>query len=900
MNSSETWVHRGFDAFSKGSFEDGGTNLYVNAKGVIETIHRTDVNNDGYVDIVLPNAQGYVERGPTWIYKPGPGEGKDWERRELPNDSGTMSRIVDLDGDGHPDLVVVNSRNGVTAELLSYIYWGGPEGLTGERTDLPTVGAYDVAVFDVNRDGRPDLVFPSAWVDHHNPGRPRLLHVYLQRPGRRFEDASERYGLIGVGARSVAAADLNGDGLSDLVVANFRREFETEIDSYVYWGTEEGFNTEAPLLLPTNAAVQVFLADLNNDGRKEIVFCGANRVHIYWNDRGRFSVKDRLTIETEGLTGEFHFGTIFAAAADVDGDGRNELIVATVHGVQIHSSTDLEKVQRFLPLKYACWVHAADLDGDGLPELIVSKKEDGESFNTDSVVYWNGPEGLSEERKSLVPTMGVEGIAAGDLDGDGKPVIVVNNTMIGPAKNSPTLPSYIYFGGKDADYGTHRRTVLPVGGESDGCIVADLHQNGLIDVVFSKQDGIRIFPGGPDGPVPERYVDFMCDCATLHAADFNRDGYLDILAVRQTYDEKPETISDSSRIFYGSPEGFSAERIEILPTYCSGTACLADIDRDGYIDIIVGDNRGYVLIYLGGPEGYSPDRVLKIPMWSDWKGGVTTAADLNHDGWLDLVVSTNGHLLRTQDTLTVFYGGPDGYSWDRAQDYKGGYTPGRTSVADLNNDGNLDLIVPAYSTDLTRVLPVQVFRNNGESIDFEHPMDLPSDSGFSVLPVDFDRNGYVDLMIACHRNDRTHQVDSLIYWNGPEGLSYDRVTRLPGMGPHRMNARDPGNAYSREPVESYISPPYDSGGSRPIRLSWKAELPETTALGFQLRCADSIDALDVAPWTGPEGTGTFYDNPGMRIQEFPATMRYIQYRASFTSLYGCRSPRLREVRIEFQ
>ena len=93
-NANDTLIHGGIEEFSHGTFEDGGTNLYVNANGVIETIHRTDVNNDGYVDIVLPNSHGYIERGPTWIYRPHPGNGKDWERQELPNDSSWMSRIV--------------------------------------------------------------------------------------------------------------------------------------------------------------------------------------------------------------------------------------------------------------------------------------------------------------------------------------------------------------------------------------------------------------------------------------------------------------------------------------------------------------------------------------------------------------------------------------------------------------------------------------------------------------------------------------------------------------------------------------------------------------------------------------------------------------------------------------
>ena len=323
--ATQTWQHGGFVDFSRGRFETGGENLYVNAKGEIETIHRTGLLNNGRVDIVLPNSHGYIERGPTWIYKPAMGvcaaacrdgltparsEGEDWPRRELPNDSGWMSRVVDLDGDGCNDLVVVNGENGVTSELDSYVYWGGPEGLTEERAALPTIGAYDVAVVDVDGDGRLDLVFPSAWRDHHSAGVPLLLKVYRQSRPREFEDASEQFNLIGVGAVSVACADLNHNGKPDLVVANYRSHFEYDTDSFVYWGTGCGFDSQQPMRLPTHYATQVLTADLNGDGFDEIIFSGGHQVWIYWNDAGRFSCARRTIIEVEGNSSMFALGAV--------------------------------------------------------------------------------------------------------------------------------------------------------------------------------------------------------------------------------------------------------------------------------------------------------------------------------------------------------------------------------------------------------------------------------------------------------------------------------------------------------------------------------------------------------------------------------------------------------------
>lgn len=906
MKKSGEWIHKGFEAFSKGSFDNGGDNLYVNASGVIEMIHRFDINNDGYVDIILPNSHGYIERGPTWIYKQSKGAGKDWPRIELPNDSGWMSRVVDVDKDGYPDLIVVNGENGVTSELNSYIYWGGPNGLTGERTELPTAGAYDVVVVDLTGNGLLDIIFPSAWVDHHNRGQPRLINVYLQVEPRQFVDASKRYGLLGIASTSIACEDLNGDGHPELVVSNYRKEYEYDTDSFVYWGTKDGFNTNSPLHLPTHYAMQVVLGDLNEDGWKEIVFTGGNRIYIYWNDKGTFNPDSVTILETEGSNSTaFCVGTVPVEIADVNGDDRNELLIATLKGIEIRTLDDLRKVKTLLRMEYCFWVEAIDLDGDGRLDIVASRYQNGLTYESDSAIFWNSPDGFSSNRMTWLPTTGAVGCTAGDLDGDGRPEIIFNNTMQGWSQFNPNLPVYIYLGSKECEYSAERRLELPTGGATNTYILADLDQDGYPDLVIVNPEGLRIFPGGPNGPKPDKFVNLPHRgqfFGYVLVADFNRDGWLDLLAVAYTYDDKPKTMANSSVIFYGSSKGFSPERSTVVPTYCSGNAHIADVNNDGWLDIIYGDSRGYLAIYLGGPDGYSQQRMWKIPLKGTDVAIVIAInnADLNKDGWLDMIVSVMGHYCRQQSGFFILYGGPDGFSPDRIEFHPTKASSVLISVADLNNDGNLDLLVPAYSTQFSRELPAYIFWGNGKTFDFDNPFVIQCDASCAFMAIDITGNGYRDVLAVCHRNDLGHQVDSLLFWNGPEGLSLDRVTRLPGLGPHLVSSRDFGNAYTREPLERYISPPFDMRNQTPVRIHWEAEIPETTALKFQLRWAGSEKELERALWHGPNGEGTYYERSGEEVQRVPPAARWLQYRATFVSFRGCASVQLREVRVELR
>jgi hypothetical protein len=140
----------------------------------------------------------------------------------------------------------------------------------------------------------------------------------------------------------------------------------------------------------------------------------------------------------------------------------------------------------------------------------------------------------------------------------------------------------------------------------------------------------------------------------------------------------------------------------------------------------------------------------------------------------------------------------------------------------------------------------------------------------------------------------------LIYWNGPQGFSVNRLTRLPGLGPHGMTARDRGNAYTRQPEESYFSEPFELHGQIVDRLHWVAEVPSDTELQFQLRGAATVEQLGRADWLGPEGPSSYYTCSGESVHRLPRAARWLQYRAKFVSAYGCRSPRLREVRMELK
>src|SRR5262245_25526364 len=63
---SRVWETRGFDAFRSGEFDAGGSNLYVSRSGTVQTVHRWDVNRDGFFDLIFNNTHDLVYTPPAF------------------------------------------------------------------------------------------------------------------------------------------------------------------------------------------------------------------------------------------------------------------------------------------------------------------------------------------------------------------------------------------------------------------------------------------------------------------------------------------------------------------------------------------------------------------------------------------------------------------------------------------------------------------------------------------------------------------------------------------------------------------------------------------------------------------------------------------------------------------
>jgi type VII secretion-associated serine protease mycosin len=210
------------------------------------------------------------------------------------------------------------------------------------------------------------------------------------------------------------------------------------------------------------------------------------------------------------------------AIGDVDGDGFNDVAVATVNGVDIFTQIDSVLVgPTVVPSGGAAGeVELADMNGDGRLDLVVANEL------SDSIVLTNGGDGSWSPAGILSPALG--DLAVGDVNGDGRPDVV----------GCPGVASY-YCNTADANVfaqqpdGSFTRTVYhgPSGG-GRGVAVSDLNGDGRMDVAVVQSYGeVTTWTQAPDGTLTNRQIlPSGIQPLSLAAADVDLDGRVDLVA----------------------------------------------------------------------------------------------------------------------------------------------------------------------------------------------------------------------------------------------------------------------------------------------------------------------------------------------------------------------------------
>jgi hypothetical protein len=323
---------------------------------------------------------------------------------------------ADLDGDGSLELVTANLNN---VSVLT-------PGTFGVHADFPAgADPNDLAIGDVNGDGKLDLAVAdlSGGVS------------VLQQNGFDSFPAPTNFDT-GSSVFAVRFADINHDGRPDLVVTNFVSGSVSVLLNTTATGATSPSFALAQAFATQVGPEGIAVGDLNGDGRPDLAVANraSDSISILLNTTADGAAVPTFLPAQNFATGN---GPLFIADADLNGDGKLDLVVSNNGGggvfVLINTTAIDASVVSFAPLQQfaigpkAVAVATGDINGDGKPDIVFSTPSDGKvHVLINSTVSGST---LASFAVSQGFTSGVApgGIALVDYNGDGALDVAVAN-----------------------------------------------------------------------------------------------------------------------------------------------------------------------------------------------------------------------------------------------------------------------------------------------------------------------------------------------------------------------------------------------------------------------------------------------------------------------------------------
>lgn len=724
-----------------------------------------DVDGDGYDDVIIGAYGVGSNTGRAYLYK-GKSTGLSSTASttlEGETNSSYFGKSVaaagDVDNDGYDD-VIVGAQGYNSSTGRAYIYHGSSSGLSDTATTtlngVTSSSYYGLSVAgagDVNADGYDDVIVGAystgkAYIyQGSSSGVSSTIATTLSAP-----TSSSNYGISVAGA-----GDVNDDGYADVIVGASAYSSNTG-RAYTYHGSSSGLSTTVVQTLTGASSSNYFGAsvagagDVNNDGYDDVIVgaygysSNTGRAYVYHGASSGISSTIGTTLL--GFTTSNYFGFSVAGIGDVEADGYDDVAVGaygygTSYGrITIYSGTAAGIYSTAVAtlyngtstMSFGSSVSAAgDLNHDGYADLVAG----GYAYSSSqglAQAYLGSSTGMNTTATRTLyapsPYSGSPSVnTAGDVNNDGYADVLIGNYNY----SSSTGVVYAFLGsatglGESADstitgtttYNYFGENVSPAGdvdndGYDDVLVGASDYNSGTGRVYLLRGSATGLsstFTTTLNGPSGSDY--FGVSLAPM--GDTNADGYDDVII-----GASGAGTGGIMYVYRGSSTGLAASATTSVTlgssyAYFAGSVAAGDFNGDGYMDAAAGaygysSGAGQVTVYHGSSTGLSTTvrRTLSGEAASNYFGTDIAAADVNGDGYDDLIVGAYGYDSSTGKAY-VYYGASTGIPAIATTTWTGTATSeylGRVlaAVGDPNGDGYDDVAIgeSGYSSSYGRL-----------------------------------------------------------------------------------------------------------------------------------------------------------------------------------------------------